>query len=176
MDADEELSDWQSPWNEYLGNGRNENEKGKGKYVEESEETEEEDNQDLKDDDTLNEPNFTWNESKEAGWGRGYSKALKNDPMFGNGKKFRHHFCLNGEGFILQCRPSGDQNRVYILDGKIKIGGKSYCMRTLLIHAAHHRRWVPAVMRCSPDYIKERGGGSGCRCCVSVGWNCISQE
>ena len=36
---------------------------------------EEEDNQDIQDDDTLSEPNFIWNESKENRWGKCYFRA-----------------------------------------------------------------------------------------------------
>ena len=52
------------------------------KVVSEEGKIEEEDNQDMQDDDTLNEPNFIWNESKETGWGKCYFRALEQDPLF----------------------------------------------------------------------------------------------
>ena len=64
--------------------------------IEEEEEIEEEDTQD-----TLDEPNFIWNESKETGWGKCYFRALEQDPLFGKDKKIRHPFYANEDGFIL---------------------------------------------------------------------------
>ena len=98
-DADtESLSDWQSAWDEYIEERRKEiaekNEEMEEKRIKQEEEEEieegqieEEDNQDIQDDDTLKEPNFIWNESKETGWGKCYLKALKQDPLFGKDKK-----------------------------------------------------------------------------------------
>ena len=92
-----------------------------GKEEEEIEEgqIEEEDSQDIQDDDTLNELNFIWNESKEIGWVKCYFRALEQDPHFGKDKMIRHPFYANEEGFILQRHPSQGQNRVYIPDGKL---------------------------------------------------------
>ena len=90
-------------------------------------------------DDTVNEPNFIWNENKETSWGKCYFKALEDDKTFGNGKVIRHPFYWNIDGFILKRHPSEGQHRVYIPDGRCKIGGEFYPMRTLLIHSVHHR-------------------------------------
>ena len=71
-DADHEsLSDWQSSGDEYFEERRKEMAK-QSKEEEEIEEgrIEEENDQDIQDDDTLKEPNFIWNESKETGWGK----------------------------------------------------------------------------------------------------------
>ena len=60
---------------------------------EESEEgeIEEQDSQDIQDDDTVNEPNVIWKESMETGWGKGYVRALEQDPIFGKDKKIPCH-------------------------------------------------------------------------------------
>ena len=92
----------------------NEEEDMDEKPNQEEEEIEEEDTQD-----TLNEPNLIWNESKETGWGKCYFKILNQDPLFGKGKTIRHPFYINEEGLILQRHPSLGQNRVYIPDSKL---------------------------------------------------------
>ena len=89
------------------------------------------------DDDTINEPNFIWNENKYTSWGNCYFKALEDNKVFGNSKTIRHPFYRNEDGFILKRHPSEGQNRVYIPDSRCKIGGEFYPMRTLLIHSAH---------------------------------------
>ena len=91
------------------------------------------------DNDTVNEPNFIWNENKETSWGKCDFKAVEDDKTFGNGKVIRHPFYRNIDGFILKRYPSEGQHRVYIPDGRCKIGGEFYPMRRLLIHSAHHR-------------------------------------
>ena len=116
---------------------------------------EEEDNQNIQDDDTWKEPNFIWNESKETGWGKCYFRALEQDPLFGKDKKIRHPFYANEDGFILQRHPSQGQNRVYIPDGKLQIGGEHYYMRTLLIHAAHHGLAHYGVTKTYRDLSKD---------------------
>ena len=128
-----------------------------GKEEEEIEEgqIEEENTQDIEDNDTLNEPNFIWNESKETGWGKCYFRALEQDPLFGKDKKIRHPFYAIREGFILQRHPSQGQNQVYIPDGKLQIGGEHYSMRTLLIHAAHHRLAHYGVTKTYRDLLKD---------------------
>ena len=91
------------------------------------------------DDDTIDEPNFIWNENKYTSWGKCYFKALEDDKVFGNGKTICHPFYRNEDGFILKHHPSEGQNRVYIPDDRCKIGGEFYPMRTLRIHSGHHR-------------------------------------
>ena len=54
------------------------------------------------DDNTVNEPNFIWNENKETSWGKCYYKALEDDKVFSNGKAIRHPFYRNVDGFILK--------------------------------------------------------------------------
>ena len=89
------------------------------------------------DDDTVNEPNFIWNENKETSCGKCYFKALKDDMFFGNGKTIHYPFYRNVDGFILKRHPRKGQNQVYIPDGRCKIDGEFYSIRTLLIHSAH---------------------------------------
>ena len=165
MDADtESLSDWQSPRDEYFEERKKElavkskeMEEDKGKEEEEIEEgqIEEEDDQDIEDNDILDEPNFIWNESKETGWGKCYFRALEQYPLFGKDKKSRHTFNSYKDGFILQPHPSQGQNRVYIPDGKLQIGGEHYYMFTLLIHAAHHRLAHYGVTKTYRDLSKD---------------------
>ena len=57
---------------------------------EQEEETDVDDEYDpYNDDDTINEPNFIWNENKHTSWGMCYFKALEDDKVFGNGKHVR---------------------------------------------------------------------------------------
>ena len=53
-------------------------------------------------DDTINEPNFIWNENKYTSWGKCYFKALEDDKVFGNGKTIRHTIYRNEDGIILK--------------------------------------------------------------------------
>ena len=165
MDADtESLSDWQSAWDEYFEERRKElaekskeMEEDRGKEEEEIEEgqIEEEDDQDIVDNDTLNEPNFIWNESKETGWGKCYFRALLQDLRFGKDKKIRHPFYVNEDGFILQLHPSQGQNRVYIPDSKLQSAGEHYYLCTHVIHAAHHRLAHYGVTKTYRDLSKD---------------------
>ena len=112
---------------------------GQGNEKEQEEETDVDNEYDPhNDDDTINEPNFIWNENKYTSWGKCYFKALEDDKVFGHGKTIRHPFYPNEDGFILKRHPSEGQNRVYIPDGRCMIGGEFYPMRTLLVHSAHH--------------------------------------
>ena len=166
-DADtESLTDWQSAWDEYFEERRKEiavkNEEMEEKQIKQEKEEEieegqieEEDDQDIQDDDTLKEPNFIRNESKETGWGKCYFRALEHDPLFGKDKKIRHPFYANEDKFILQRHPSQGQNRVYIPDGKLQIGREHYYMRTLLIHAAHHCHAHYGVTKTYRDLLKD---------------------
>ena len=121
MDADtESLSDWQSAWDGYFEDRRKE----AVEAASEEEEIDERGTQEIKDDDIINEPNFIWNESKETRWGKCYFQAFGQDPLFGKDKKIRHPFYKNEDGFILHRHPSQGQNRVYIPDGKLQIGGE----------------------------------------------------
>ena len=90
------------------------------------------------DDDTVHEPNFIWNENKETSWDKCYFKALYDNKTFGSDKISHHPFYRIVDGFILKRHPSKGQHQVYIPDGRCKIGGRFYTMRTLLIHSAHH--------------------------------------
>ena len=108
--------------------------------MEQEEETDVDDEYDPHvDDNTINEPNFFRNENRYTSWGKCYFKALEDNKVFGNEKTICHPFYRNEDGFILKCYPSECQNRVFIPDGRCKIGGEFYPMRTLLIHSAHHR-------------------------------------
>ena len=107
------------------------------------------------DDDTINEPNFIWNENKYTSWGKCYFKAVEDDKVFDNGKTVRHPFYWNEDGFILKRYPSEGQNRVYIPDGRCKIGSKFYPIRTLLIHSAHHRLARNCISKTYRDISKE---------------------
>ena len=69
--------------------------------VSEERQIEEEDNRDTQDDDTLNEPNFIWNKSKENGWGKCYCRVLEQDPLFGRDKTIQYPFYANEDGLIL---------------------------------------------------------------------------
>ena len=160
MDADtESLSDWQSAWDEYFEERRKElAEKSKKEEEDQSKEQEEIEEGEIKEEDTqdtLDEPNFIWNESKETGWGKCYFKALVQDPLFGKDKTIWHPFYINEDGFILQRHPSQGQNRVYIPVGKLQFGGEHYYMRTLLIHAAHHRLAHYGVTKTYQDLSKD---------------------
>ena len=69
--------------------------KAQGKGMEQEEETDVDDEYDPHvDDDTVNEPNFIWNENKETSWGKCYFKALDDEKVFGNSlsKAIRHPF------------------------------------------------------------------------------------
>ena len=109
------------------------------------------------DDYTVNEPNFIWNENKETSWGKCYFKSLEDNKTLGNGKVIRHSFYRNVDagGFILKCHPSEGQNQVYIPDGRCKIGGEFYPMRTLLKHSAHHRPAHYGVSKTYRDISKD---------------------
>ena len=136
MEADTELSDLEE-------DGRNwkkkvDKEKSKRKEQEEEQAVDEDEYEPTMDDDLVNEPNFIWNENEHTSWGKCYFKALKDDKAFGDNKTVRHPFYRNEDGFILKGYPNEGQNWVYIPDGKCKIGGEFYFMRTLLIHSAHH--------------------------------------
>ena len=63
------------------------------------------------DDDTVNEPNFIWNENKYTSWGKYYFKAHENNKVFGNGKTIRDPFYRNEDGLILKHHPSEGQHR-----------------------------------------------------------------
>ena len=146
MEADGEQSDEEgSEEGEVRKKGKGMVEEGKknegqNKETEQNEETDVDDEYDPhNDDDTINEPNFIWNENKYTSCSKCYFKALEDDKVFGNGKIIRHHFNWNEDGFILKRHHSEGQKRVYIPDGKCKIGGKFYPMRTLFIHSAYHR-------------------------------------
>ena len=134
---------------------------GQGKEMEQEEETDVDDEYEPNaDDDTVNEPNFIWNENKETSWGKCYFKALEDDKTFGNGKVIRHPFYRNVDGFILKRHPSESQNRVYIPDGRCNIGGEFYPMRTLLIHSAsaHHRLAHYGISKTYRDISKDTIG------------------
>ena len=162
-DTEETLSDWQSAWDEYFEDRRKEiaekSKKMKEKQVrevrEEGDIEEGEDSQNIQDADTMNKPNFIWNESKETAWGKSYFRAHKQGPLFGKEKKIRHPFYANNDGFIFQRHPSQGQNRVYVWDGKLQIGGEHYCIRTLLIHAAHDRLVHYGVTKTYRDLSKD---------------------
>ena len=105
--------------------------------------------------DTVNEPSFIWNENKESSLGKSYFKALEAEKVFGNGKDIRHPFYQNIDGFILKRHPSEGPHRVYIPDGRCKIGGEFYPKRTLLIHSAHHRLAYYGVSKTYRDISKD---------------------
>ena len=107
------------------------------------------------DDNMINKPNFIWNENKYTSWGKCYFKDLEDDKVFGNGKTIRQPFHRNEDRFMLKHRPSEGQHRVYILDGRCKIGGGFYPMRTLLIHSAHHHLAHYGVSKTYWDISKD---------------------
>ena len=104
MEADRELSDYE----EFVDSGtkdkgkskvdegqkqegtENGKEKQGGNEVQEEETAADDEYDPHVDDDTVNEPNFIWNENSETSWGKCYFKALENDKVFGNGKTIRH--------------------------------------------------------------------------------------
>ena len=138
-----------------------EGQKQEGKEDAEKEQEEETDVDDEynphNDDNTMNEPNFIWNENKYTSWGKCYFKALEDDKVFGNGKTIRHPIYRNKDRFIIKRHPSEGQNRVlvYIPDSRCKIGGEFYPMRTLLIHSAHHHLAHYGVSKTYRDISKD---------------------
>ena len=100
MEADGEQSDEDgSEEREVRKKGKemvDEGQKQDGKKDAEKEQEEETDVDDEYDphnnNDTINEPNFIWNENKYTSWGKYYFKALEGDKVFGNGKTIRHPF------------------------------------------------------------------------------------
>ena len=136
--------------------GKEDEGQGKGKEQEEDTDVDDEYNP-HNDDDTINEPNFIWNENRYTSWGKCYFKALEDDKFFGNGKTIRKPFHRNEDQFILKRHPSDGQIRVYIPDGRCKIGSEFYPMRrgTLLIHSAHHRLAHNCVSKTYRDILKD---------------------
>ena len=113
MEADREQSDEEgSKEGEVRKKGKGMVEGGKEDNKKEQEEdTDVEDEYDPhNDDDTVNEPNFIWNENKYTSWGKCYFKALEDNKFFGNGKTIRHPFYRNEDGFILKRHSSEGQN------------------------------------------------------------------
>ena len=106
-------------------------------------------------DDTVNKSNFIWNENKETSWGKCYFKALQEDKTFGKGKVICYPFYRNVDGFIFKRHSSEGQHPVYIPDGRCKIGGEFYPMRTLLIHSAHHRLAHYSISKTYRDISKD---------------------
>ena len=172
MDGDEELSDSE----EFVDSGMKDKDKrkvdedkgkegekeggkedgGQGKGMEQEEETDVDDEYNPHvNDDTVNEPNFIWNENKETSWGKCYFKALEDDQIFGNGKVIHHPFYRNVDGFILNQYPSEGQYRVYIPDGRCKIGSEFYSMCILLIHSAHNRLVHYGISKTYRDISKD---------------------
>ena len=107
------------------------------------------------DDNTINEPNFIWNENNYTSWGKCYFKALQDDKVFGEGKTIHHPLCRNKNGFVLKRYPSKGQNRVYISDGRCMIGGEFYPIRPLLMHYVHHRLVHYVVSKTYRDISKD---------------------
>ena len=162
MEADREQSDEdESEEGEVRKKGKGmveEGKKDKGpiKETEQEEEIDVNDEYDAhNDDDTINEPNFIWNENKHTSWGKCYFKALEDDKVFGNGKTIRHPFYQNEDRIILKRHPSEGQNRAYIPDGRCKIGSEFYPMCTLLIHSAHHSLAHYGVSKTYRDISKD---------------------
>ena len=89
-------------------------------------------------DERTGEPNIIYNEDATTYWGRCYFEALQQDPDFGESTILREPFYRNAEGFILK-RHHHQPSRVYILKGKVRIGGELYDMREMLVHSAHGR-------------------------------------
>jgi hypothetical protein len=105
---------------------------------EEEEEQEESELSELEWGDGFGEPAIIYNESPHTVWGRSYQEALRQDPDYGENAILREPFHRNEDGFILKSH-SYHRPRVYIPKGQVRIGGELYCMRELLINAAHGR-------------------------------------
>ena len=161
-EADREQSDEESKEGEIRKNGKRKVNEGQKEEERENAEKEHEEETDVDDkydphvdDDTVNQPNFIWNENKYTSWGKCYFKGLRDDKVFGNTKTIRHPFYRNEDGFILKRHPSEGQHCVYIPDGRCKIGGEFYPRCTLHIHSAHHRLAQYGVSKTYRDISKD---------------------
>ena len=84
------------------------------------------------------EPAIIYYETSDTVWGKAYLEALKQDPDYGDSSIIRKPFFRNPNGFIIKAHAQ-HKPRVYILKGRVRIGGELYDMRELLIHSTHGR-------------------------------------